>query len=64
MAQLSDLGFKYVFKFDDVEIVSVNGLNLIFKGLWYENLYLVDFDMRSTTINMLILQTKFGLVMA
>jgi hypothetical protein len=33
MAQLSDLGFKYVFKFDDVEIVSVNGLNLIFKGL-------------------------------
>ena len=32
MAQLCDLGF------DDVEIVSVDGSNLIFKGFRYENL--------------------------
>jgi transposase InsO family protein len=29
---------------DDVEIISVDGSNLIFKGFRYENLYLVDFD--------------------
>ena len=28
----------------DVEIISVDGSNLIFKGFRYENLYLVDFD--------------------
>ena len=38
MAQLCDLGF------DDVEIVSIDGSNLIFKGFRYENLYLVDFN--------------------
>ena len=27
---------------DDVEIISVDGSNLIFKGFRYENLYLVD----------------------
>ena len=29
---------------DDVEIISVDGSNLIFKGSRYENLYLVDFN--------------------
>ena len=42
MAQLCDLGFKCIFRVDDVEIISVDGSNLIFKGFRYENLYLVD----------------------
>jgi hypothetical protein len=44
VAQLYDLGFKCIFCVDDVEIISVDGSNLIFKGFRYENLYLVDFD--------------------
>ena len=44
MAQLCDLGFKCIFRVDDVEIISVDGSNLIFKGFRYENLYLVDFN--------------------
>ena len=44
VAQLCDLGFKCIFRVDDVEIISVNGSNLIFKGSRYENLYLVDFN--------------------
>ena len=32
MAQLCDLGFKCIFGVDDVEIISVDGSNLIFKG--------------------------------
>ena len=44
MAQLCDLGFKCIFGVDDVEIISVDGSNLIFKGFKYENLYLVDFN--------------------
>jgi hypothetical protein len=43
-AQLCDLGFKCIFRVDDVEIISVDGSNLIFKGFRYENLYLVDFN--------------------
>jgi hypothetical protein len=46
VAQLCDLGFKCIFGVDDVEIISVNGSNLIFKGFRYENLYLVDFNAR------------------
>ena len=42
VAQLCDLGFKCIFGVDDVEIISVDGSNLIFKGFRYENLYLVD----------------------
>jgi hypothetical protein len=38
VAQLCDLGFKYIFRVDDVEIISVDGSNLIFKGFRYENL--------------------------
>ena len=41
--QLCDLGFKCVFGVDDVDIVSVDGTNLIFKGFKNENLYLVSF---------------------
>ena len=44
MAQLCDLGFKCIFWVDDVEIISVDGSNLIFKSFRYENLYLVDFN--------------------
>ena len=33
VAQLCDLGFKCIFGVDDVEIISVDGYNLIFKGL-------------------------------
>jgi hypothetical protein len=38
IAQLCDLGFKCIFEVDDVEIISVDGSNLIFKGFRYENL--------------------------
>ena len=31
VAQLCDLGFKYIFGLDDVEIISVDGSNLIFR---------------------------------
>jgi hypothetical protein len=44
MAPLCDLGFKCIFGVDDVEIISVDGSNLIFKDFRYENLYLVDFN--------------------
>jgi hypothetical protein len=44
VAQLCDLGFKCIFRVDDVEIISVDGSNLIFKCFRYENLYLVDFN--------------------
>jgi hypothetical protein len=44
MAQLYDLGFKCIFGVDDVEIISVDSSNLIFKEFRYENLYLVDFN--------------------
>jgi hypothetical protein len=44
LAQLCDLCFKCIFGVDDVEIVSVDGSNIIFKCFRYENLYLVDFN--------------------
>jgi hypothetical protein len=44
VAQLRDLGFKCIFRVDDVEIISVHGSNLIFKGFRCKNLYLVDFN--------------------
>ena len=44
VVQLCDLGFKCIFGVDDVEIISVDGSNFIFKGFRYENLYLVDFN--------------------
>jgi hypothetical protein len=48
VAQLCDLGFKCIFGVDDVEIVNVDGSNLISKGFRYENLYLVDFNASDT----------------
>ena len=51
VAQLCDLGFKYIFGVDDVEIISVDGSNLIFKGSRYENLYLVDFNTSEARIS-------------
>jgi hypothetical protein len=44
VAQLCDIGFKCIFRVDDVEIISVDGSNLIFKGFRYENIYLVYFN--------------------
>ena len=44
VAQLCDLGLKCIFRVDDVEIISIDGSNLIFKDFRYENLYLVDFN--------------------
>jgi hypothetical protein len=44
IAQLCDLRFKCIFGVDDVEITSVDGSNLVFKGFRYDNLYLVDFN--------------------
>ena len=35
VAQLCDNGFKCIFGVDDVEIISVDGSNLIFKGFRY-----------------------------
>jgi len=37
IAKLCDLGFKCIFRVDDVEIISVEGFR-------YENLYIVDFN--------------------
>ena len=38
IAQLCDLGFKYIFGVDDVDIISVDGSNLIFKGFRRESI--------------------------
>jgi hypothetical protein len=57
VAQLCDLGFKCIFGVDDVEIISVDGSNLIFKGFRYENLYLVDFNAREDQL-LICLLTK------
>ena len=43
VAQLCYLG-SCIFGVDDVEIISVDDSNLIFKCFRYENLYLVDFN--------------------
>jgi hypothetical protein len=44
MAQLCDLEFKCILGVDDVEIISIDGSNLIFKYFRYKNLYSVDFN--------------------
>jgi hypothetical protein len=51
VAQLCDLRFKCIFRVDDVEIISVDGSNLILKGFRYENLYLVDFNASETQLS-------------
>ena len=60
VAQLCDLGFKCNFGSDDVEIISVDGSNLIFKGFRYGNLYLVDFNDESAQLST-CLMTKSNL---
>jgi len=61
VAQLCDLGFKCIFGVDDVEIVSVDGSNLIFKGFRYDNLYLVDFNASETQLSTcLITKSSLG----
>ena len=61
VAQLCDLGFKCIFDVDDVEIISVDGSNLIFKGFRYENLYLVDFNAREAQLSTcLITKSSMG----
>jgi hypothetical protein len=55
VAQLYDLGFKCIIGVDDVEIISVDGSNLIIKGFRYENLYLVDFNTREAQLSICLL---------
>jgi hypothetical protein len=55
IAQLCDLGFKCIFGVGDVEIISVDDSNLIFKGFRYENLYLVDFNAREAQLSTCLL---------
>jgi hypothetical protein len=55
IAQLYDLGFKCIFGVDDVEIINVDGSNLIFKGFRYENLYLVDFNASKAQLSICLL---------
>ena len=61
MASLYDLGFKCILGVD-VEIISVDGSNLIFKGFRYENLYLVDFNASEAQLSTCLF-TQHGLVM-
>jgi hypothetical protein len=51
IAQLCDLGFKCIFGSDDVEVVSVDGTNMIFKGFRHCSLYLVDFNDSETQLS-------------
>jgi hypothetical protein len=55
VAQLCDLDFKCIFGVDDVEIISVDGSNLIFKRFRYENLYFVDFNAREAQLSTCLL---------
>jgi hypothetical protein len=55
IAQLCDLSFKCIFIVDDVENISVDGSNLIFKGFRYKNLYLVDFNAREAQLSTYLL---------
>ena len=45
---------------DDVEIISVDGSNFIFKGFRYENLYLVDFNAREAQLSTCLI-TKYSI---
>jgi transposase InsO family protein len=55
VAQLCDLGFKCIFGSDDVEVISVDGSNLIFKGFRHSSLYLVDFNDSETQLKSCLL---------
>ena len=43
---VESLNFKCIFGVDDIEIIGVDGSNMIFKGFRNENLYLVNFNAR------------------
>ena len=46
---------------DDVEIISVDSSNLIFKGFRYENLYLVDFNASEAKLSICLLtESRMG----
>ena len=60
VAQLCDLGFKCILGVDDVEIISVDGSNLIFKGFTFEILYLVDFNASEAQLSTCLL-TKYSM---
>jgi hypothetical protein len=61
VAQLCDIDFKCIFGVDNVEIISVDGSNLIIKGFRYENLYLVNFNARETQFSTcLITKSSMG----
>jgi hypothetical protein len=55
VAQLCDLGFKCIFDSDDIQIISVDGSNLIFKGFRHGSLYLVDFNDSETQLTSCLL---------
>jgi hypothetical protein len=55
VAQLCDLGFKCIFGSDDVEVISVDRSNLIFKGFRHGSLYLVDFNDSETQLTSCLL---------
>jgi hypothetical protein len=55
VAQLCDLDFKCIFGSDDVEVISVDGSNLIFKGFRHGSLYLVDFNDTETQLTSCLL---------
>jgi hypothetical protein len=55
VAQLCDIGFKCIFSVDEIEIISVDGSNLIFKGFRCENLYLIDFNARAAQLSTCLL---------
>ena len=60
IAQLCDLGFKCIFG-SDVEVVCVDGSNLIFKGFRHGSLYLVDFNDSDTQLtSCLISKSSLG----
>jgi hypothetical protein len=50
VAQICHLGYKCIFGVDDVEVISIDGSNVAFKGFRYENIYLVDFNVRETSL--------------
>jgi hypothetical protein len=56
------VGMEYIFRIDDVDVVSVDGSNIIFKSFQYKNIYLVDFDPREAHLS--TLQDKFRLALA
>jgi hypothetical protein len=44
VAQICALGYKCIFGSDDIEVISVDGSSMIFKGFRHGSLYLVDFN--------------------